>query len=388
MEFVNRITDKFERDQIMADLLGAVEGPFDLGILFVSPWHPYDPAELYKAIKAKVKIGHFLCCTCAGIIGSEREIEGHPSASLMLVRLPGVKVAPFYLSQVGLEGLKTPESWYNFLEVFPNEKPSFLVFVDPFQIDANGFLAALSATYKGSTIVGGLASAAAGPNENILIMDGEIFQEGLIGVCLTGNLRLETVVSQGCRPLGETFIVTKAERNIIHELAGQPFYKVLEDVLKKGTEYDRHLAREAIFVGIAINEYQHHFKRGDFLIRGVMAVDPATGSGAVGDYIRAGQTVQFHVRDAKTANEDLHELLKMYKARTKTVVPYGVLVFSCNGRGMNLFGEHDHDIRIIQHHLGPIPAAGFFCAGEIGPVGGANFLHGFTNSMALFYPVS
>jgi len=388
MEFINRITERFERDWIITDLLDSVKGSFDLGVLFVSPWHPYDPRELYEALRSKAGIRHFLCCTCAGTIGSEREIEGRPSASLMLARLPGVKISPFYLSQAALEGLKTPEAWYHFLEVFPNENPSFLVLPDPFLIDANGFLVQLNAAYKGAAIVGGLASAAAGPNENVLIMDGEVFQEGLIGVCLTGNVRLETVVSQGCRPIGETFIVTKAQHNIIHELAGRPFYKVLEEVLKKGTDYDRHLAREAIFVGIAIDEYRHSFKRGDFLIRGVMAVDPSTGAGAIGDHIRAGQTVQFHLRDARTANEDLHELLKMYKQKSHCVAPHGALVFSCNGRGMNLFGEHDHDIRIIQHHLGPIPAAGFFCAGEIGPIGGANFLHGFTNSMALFYPTS
>ena len=194
------------------------------------------------------------------------------------------------------------------------------------------------------------------------------------------------MVSQGCRPIGETFIVTKAQRNIVYELAGRPFYKVLEEVLNKGTDYDRHLAHEAIFVGIAMNEYKDKFKRGDFLIRGVMGVEPQSGAGAVGDYMRVGQTVQFHLRDAKTANEDLHELLKQYKTKKQTTAAHGAFVFSCNGRGINLFKEHDHDIRIIQHHLGPVPAAGFFCAGEIGPVGGINFLHGFTNSMALFYP--
>src|SRR5208282_6119357 len=142
-----------------------------------------------------------------------------------------------------------------------------------------------------------------GPGENTLILDGEVRQEGLIGVCLTGNLRVETVVSQGCRPIRETYIVTKAQRNIIYELAGRPFYKVLEEVLSKGTDYDRHLANEAIFVGIAMNEYKDAFKRGDFLIRGLMGVEPQSGAGAVGDHMRVGQTVQFHLRDAKTANE-------------------------------------------------------------------------------------
>jgi len=386
MEFINRITEADHSSQIIAELLMRLEGNFDLGILYICPWPPYDPLKLFRAIKARGNIRHLICCTCAGIIGGEREIEGRPSASLMLVRLPQVKLVPFALTQPVLESIKVNEDWYNLLDVYPNEKPSFVVFADPFAFDGNSFISGINQAYPGSPIVGGLASAASGPGENVLILDGEVMKEGLVGVCLTGNLRVETVVSQGCRPIGNTFIVTRAQRNIIYELGGRPFYKVLEEVLSNGTDYDRHLAHEAIFVGIAMNEYKEKFQRGDFLIRGVIGVEPQSGAGAVGDHMRVGQTVQFHLRDAKTANEDLHELLKQYKSKKQATVAHGAFVFSCNGRGINLFNERDHDIRIIQHHLGPVPAAGFFCAGEIGPVGGTNFLHGFTNSMALFYP--
>ena len=388
MEFINRISESDNQQQVIADLLMGVEGEFDLGILFVCPWPPYEPVELFQALKANGRMRHLICCTCAGIIGGEREIEGRPSASLMLMRLPQVKITPFAVSQPVLEGIKSKEDWYNFLDVYPNERPSFFVFADPFAFDGNTFLAGMNLAYPGMPIVGGLASATGDPGENMLILDGEVMTNGLVGVCLTGNLKVETVVSQGCRPIGDTFIVTKAHRNIIYELAGRPFYKVLEEVLNNGTDFDRHLAHEAIFMGIAMNEYTEKFKRGDFLIRGVLGVDPESGAGAVGDHMHVGQTVQFHLRDAKTANEDLHALLKEYKVKKQSTAAHGAFVFSCNGRGINLFKENDHDIRIIQHHLGPIPAAGFFCAGEIGPVGNTNFLHGFTNSMALFYPVN
>ncbi len=388
MEFINRITQAGLLSQIIEDLLSNINGDFDLGILYVCPWAPYDPQELYDALKARSRIRHLICCTCAGIIGSSQEIEGRPSASLMLMRLPQVKITPFSLTQPVLETLKSNEDWYNFLEVYPNEKVSFLVFADPFGLDGSGFLAGLNQAYPKMPVVGGLASAASNPGENILILDEVVLHEGLVGVCLSGNLKVETVVSQGCRPIGETYIVTNSQRNIIFELAGRSFYKVLEEVLAKATEYDRHLASEAIFVGIAMNEYKDTFKRGDFLIRGVMGLDPQSGAGAVGDHVRVGQTVQFHLRDARTADEDLHELLRQYKVKKQGFVPQGAFVFSCNGRGINLFKEPDHDIKIIQQHLGPMPAAGFFCAGEIGPVGGINFLHGFTNSMALFYPQS
>jgi small ligand-binding sensory domain FIST len=386
MEFINRITEANNPSGIIAELLTETGGDFDLGILFLRPGPSYDPWELFQALKSKAKARHLICCTCAGIIGSLREIEGRPSASLMLMRLPDVRIMPFALTQPVLETLSKKEDWYNFFEVYPNEKPSFIAFADPFAFDSNSFLAGLNLAYPGMPVVGGLASAASRPGENILILDGEILREGVIGVCLTGNVRVDTVVSQGCRSTGETFIVTRAQRNIVYELAGRPFYKVLEEVLSKASEYDRQLARDAIFIGIAMNEYKDSFKRGDFLIRAVMGVDPQSGAGAVGDHMRVGQTVQFHLRDVKTANEDLHELLKQYKIKKQATAAHGALVFSCNGRGFNLFKERDHDIRTIQQYLGPLPAAGFFCAGEIGPVGGVNFLHGFTNSMALFYP--
>jgi small ligand-binding sensory domain FIST len=385
MEFINRITRANTPDQMVADLT-TVTGDFDWGVLYISPGTAYDPLELSQAVRRKTSIRHLIGCTCAGIIGGDREIEGTPSASLMLVRMGEVKITPFIISQPVLENLKTKEDWYNFLEVYPNEKPCFLVFADAFSVDSNKVLSGINQAYQGMPLVGGLASASSGPGGNILMLNGEVYKEGLVGVALTGNLQIKTVVSQGCRPIGETFIVTRAERNIIYELAGRSFYQVLEEVLKKCTQQDRDLAREAVFIGIAMNEYRDEFKRGDFLIRGVLGVEPKSGAGVVGDHMHVGQTVQFQLRDAKTAHEDLHELLKLYKAQKQPVPAQGAFVFSCNGRGINLFKEPDHDIKIIQYHLGPLPAAGFFCAGEFGPVGGINFLHGFTNSIALFYP--
>ncbi len=386
MEFISRIADTSEKDRIVDQLLmDGVSGQFDLGVLFVTPSVMYDPQEIYKEVAKRVGIRNFLCCTCAGIIGNQREIEGVPSASLMLARLPDVSIKPFYIDQGQLDQLKTSEQLYEFFEVYPNEKPNFLVLPDPFLIDANQFLQAINGAYPKSSVFGGLASAATQERENSIIINNSVYDEGLAGIVLTGNIEIEMVVSQGCRPIGKTFIVTKAEGNIIYELAGRSFYEVIKEVLEHASPRDRSLAQEAIFVGIAMNEYNHKFKRGDFLIRGVMAIDPDTGGGAVADYVHVGQTVQFHLRDAQTAQEDLHELLNTHRSHFDQEQLRGAFIFSCNGRGENLFRIKDHDIKIIQQSLGPMPAAGFFCAGEIGPVGGVNFLHGFTSSMALIY---
>ncbi len=385
MQFFNRITKSLNPQEISQILTQEFPRAMDLGILFISTANPQEAIHVIESLQRKIQFRHLIGCSCAGIVGQNEEIEGRPSSSLLAGQLPGVTITPFKMNQTQLESLQMKEDWYQFFEIYPNEHPTFIALPDPFMFDMNGFLQGLNEAYPQCAVVGGIASGASRPGGNTLIYNQERLTEGVVGVVLQGNLRLETVVSQGCKPIGETFIVTKAEENVIYTLAGRPFVKVLEEVLDKASPADRMLAQEAVFVGIAIDEYKHQLKRGDFLVRGVMGIDPESGAGAIVDYIKTGQTVQFHVRDAKSAREDLDELLLGQRSKTASQKPQGALVFCCNGRGQNLFHEENHDIKVIQQHLGPIPAAGFFCAGEIGPVGGSNFLHGFTNSIALFY---
>ena len=188
---------------------------------------------------------------------------------------------------------------------------------------------------------------------------------------------VETVVSQGCRPIGKPFTVTRADRNLVVELGGQPALRRLEELAAGATESDRELLRRGLQVGLVVDEHKVDFERGDFLVRSVLGADPDVGSIAVGDQIDVGQTLQFQVRDGAAADEDLRALLGSHSAA-------GALVFTCNGRGRHLFGVPDHDSGVIAEILGAVPAAGAFCAGELGPVGGRNFVHGFTASLALF----
>jgi small ligand-binding sensory domain FIST len=195
---------------------------------------------------------------------------------------------------------------------------------------------------------------------------------------------IETVVSQGCRPVGRPVVVTRAEGQFIVELGKRPALEVAEEMLQALAPEEKALLQGGLFVGVVINEYQTGFDRGDFLVRGLMGVDRARGALAVGDMVRAGQTVQFHVRDADTAHEDLIELLKPQGAASP---PAGGLVFSCNGRGTRMFAEPHHDARTAAEALPGVPVAGFFAMGELGPVGGRSFIHGHTASLALFRPV-
>ena len=222
-----------------------------------------------------------------------------------------------------------------------------------------------------------MASAANAPGDNRLLVDDSSHADGAVGALLAEDVSPQAVVSQGCRPIGRPYIVTRADGHMIHELGGRPALERLLTTLELLPPVDRQLAEQGLHCGVVIDETKDEFDRGDFLIRGVLGVDRATGAVAVGDTIAVGSTVQFQVRDATSADEDLHALLTGRAAR-------GALVFTCNGRGRRLFGTPDHDATVVGDLLGTSALAGMFCAGELGPVGGRNAVHGFTASIAIF----
>jgi small ligand-binding sensory domain FIST len=190
---------------------------------------------------------------------------------------------------------------------------------------------------------------------------------------------LRTLVSQGCRPIGDTYVVTRADRNLLQELAGEPPVERIREIFTHVDPSDRELMRAGLHIGLVIDEYRDDFRRGDFLVRGVLGAQSGTGAIAIGDHVRVGQTVRFQVRDAASADSDLRELLDDARAGTRR--PAAALLFTCNGRGSRLFGTPNHDAEAVRAALGGIPLAGFFCAGEFGPVGQRSYLHGFTASL-------
>jgi small ligand-binding sensory domain FIST len=252
---------------------------------------------------------------------------------------------------------------------------TFVLLVDPYSFPIGAYLDDLGRRYPHLSVIGGLASAARGPGGNRLVLDGRVHLDGAVGVLLPASPDL--VVSQGCRPIGQPLIVTKAERNRLHELAGRPALDRLLEVIEQLTPEDRALAARGLHCGIVIDEGKLDFAPGDFLIRGVLGADRDAGAVAVGEEVSVGSTVQFQVRDGASADDDLHRLLHGRSAE-------GVLVFTCTGRGRHLFGTPDHDAGLVSALLDARAVGGMFCAGEIGPVAGRNYLHGFTASMALF----
>ena len=362
-------------------LEAALDGPPDLIIVFYSHHYGPDidaiPAQLQERFGPKALLG----CTGESLVGNGREVETSPALSLWGARLPGVDVTPLRLGFA-----KTPEgpSITGFPDSLSGEWPAgsaLLLLGEPFSFPADWLLERMNEDRPGVPVIGGMASGAHGPKQNRVALGGESFHDGAVAVLLSGPIVVRTVVSQGCRPIGESFVITQAEKQMIQSLGGRPPLEYLQELFGTLSERDRELVNQGLHVGRVINEYQSTFGRGDFLIRSVVGVDRQHGGIAAADYFRRGQTVQFHIRDAVTADEDLRELLSRMSGDFR---PEGGLLFTCNGRGSRLFDVADHDASAVQTTWPDLPVAGFFAQGELGPIGDKNFMHGFTASLALF----
>jgi small ligand-binding sensory domain FIST len=354
--------------------------PADLVFLFVSPQHEDEQRAIIDVATERVEGATVLGCSAGGVIGATREIEDAPAVAAWAASLPGIGVQPFRLTfqreddHAIIEGLEDLPS--------RGEEPVMVMLADPFSFPADVLLDHLNETSAAIPIVGGMASGGLEAGRNSLYFNDEILRDGAVGAILTGG-GMTTVVSQGCRPVGRTYAVTRAERNVLFEMGGAPAMTRIEELYAESTERDQLLIRRGLHVGSAITETKPELGRGDFLVRNVVGVDRDTGAIAISDVVEVGRTVQFQVRDAEAAREDLRLVLERERsARPEDVA--GALLFSCNGRGSALFGQPDHDVNAVRRAFGDVPVAGFFAAGEMGPVAGKNFLHGFTASILLF----
>ena len=389
MKFAAALSTKTDPIEVVEDLSGQIRAHFgsektDLALIFVHPQYVSQLDELLKNFRSATGARHLMGCTGGGIIGGEQEVERKPAVSVLVGQLPEVEIAPFHITQHEVEESSGPGFWHYQLEVEPTENANLILLADPFSIQAVEFVQALGEAYPSAPLVGGLASGGRQPGDNRLFLDDKVFDDGAVGLVLTGKVVLRAVVSQGCKPIGQPFTVTRAEKNIILELGGRPPLAVLQEMLPKLSQDEQQLARTALFLGRVINEYKEEFGRGDFLIRNLVGHDPKSGALAVGDWMRTGQTVQFQVRDGQCADEDLQHLLAKEKQHLKHTPPAGALLFSCLGRGEGMYGAPSHDIKTLQQYVGPVATAGFFCNGEIGPVGERAFVHGFTSVIGLF----
>lgn len=355
------------------------EGPIDLVLFFFTAPLVAGAEAITIQLKRRLTPGCIAGVSGGSVIGAGLELEDGPALTAVAARMPGVEVKPFVLaSSAWGEAMDDP---LEFARHTPGADRSELVvlFGDPFSLDAERVLRAFNRHAPGVRLVGGMASAGQRPYANTLVLNDWLANEGGVGIALRGALRVDVVVSQGCRPIGPPLVATKVERNIIFELDGQPALERTEQILRELPERERETLKQGLYVGRPARG--EATGRGDYLIRNLLGADRDRGALAVADLIAENERVRLHVRDAGTALEDLELLLSPQEFDSRAS---GALLFSCNGRGKAFFGRANRDIGTLQAALGgTIPAAGFFCAGEIGPVGEKNFLHGHTASIAI-----
>ncbi len=357
-------------------------GPCDLALVFVSETYAgFDPAEFSTLLAKNLAPLRVLGCNASGVISGRKEVEMLPGISILAMRLPGVRVQPFAFTQGEIARLENGAALVKELDLYPNENPKFMILSDPMSGEPERMAALFNEGYPGAPLVGGMASGLLLHKPSWLLLGSTVVKQGLAGVALIGPVEISTVVAQGCRPIGDPLIVTKAAGNILHELGGRNPLEVLRETLSKCTPEDQRLARSSLFAGLVMNESRSEFRRGDFVIRNLIGYDDESGHLVLGTNLRRGQTLQFQLRDAHTSDQDFSMLLGLLPETD--AAPRGALLFSCCGRGRGLYGESDHDATLVQSLRGPVPLAGFFANGEFGPVGGRNFVHGYTSSLAL-----
>lgn len=360
----------------VAEVVGQViekGGPApDLAVLFVTTPHVEALEEIGATVRRTLNPTTLMGTTACGIAGNEREVEDVPAVSLWAAWFGPV-------SPMRIDAVRTNEGIA--LNGFPPAQDPgdamLLLLADPFTFPVDGFVRSARTSHPDMRIVGGLASAARGPGGNRLLLNDRIDDDGAVGVLIPADRTVGTVVSQGCRPVGEAYTVTRSDGNRVYELGGQPAVERIRELIDTLPPEDRELLERGLHLGLVRNEQKLDFERGDFIIRAVMGIDKETGAIVAGDFIEVGATVQFQIRDAASADEDLRELMNGRSAAS-------ALMFTCNGRGEHLFGSPNHDAAIISGALQSAPLAGMFCAGELGPIGDENLLHGFTASIALF----
>lgn len=380
MKFWSAASLEHEPAAIAADLRDQVDSEhdvLDLVVGFIRPPENADPAAIISAVSQAIPARYFLACTAESVVAAGREIEDHPVTGIFAGFLPDVEITPLPDLPALLED---PSVAASELE----GAAAIVALVDPFTVHSEELAARLNDVAPGVPLIGGIASWARTAGGNCLAHGDTVSNRGAVGVALKGAVDVSIIVSQGCRPVGPVHAVTSVKGNFISSLDDQSPLEVLRDVFSTAAERDQELMQAGVMLGHAISSESGEWGRGAFLIRGLMGADADSGALAIAGSVKEGDTVQFHVRDATTAQEDLEMLLTPQAFEPEAA---GALLFTCNGRGSRLYHKPDGDISVVRQALGgDVPVAGFFCGGELGPIGGTNFVHGYTASMVIFRP--
>ena len=392
MQWASAISEQTDLAAAVAECSAAIQRQLagaapDLAVAFVSPHYRERYAALPGLVREQLGSPLLLGCSGGGIIGAGQEVEQRPAVSITAAILPEVTLTPFHLEGNRLPDLDAgPQSWEELLRVSAADQPQFVLLADPFSFPAQNLLMGLDFAYNAAAKIGGLASGGSEPGGNAMFLGDRAYPSGAVGVALHGNIAVDTVVAQGCRPIGQAMRITQSNRNMLEGLDGETPLTILRGMFPTLSPRDQELMRHSLFLGVVMDELLDAPQQGDFLIRNVMGMDDRSGALAIGEMLKEGQLVQFHLRDAETSAQDLTAVLERYAGDNRENQVHGALLFSCLGRGQYLYGRPNHDTDLFRDKLGAAPLGGFFCNGEIGPVSGVTFLHGYTSSFGIFRP--
>ena len=361
-----------------------VSDQVDLAFVFATPEYESFFSDILEIVQIHCQSPNLVGCTGNSLVSQGFEYEHSEGVSIALHRFPEGTVDMFELEASGESEILDADDERVFADLEQKAPNGFVLFADPYSTKPEDILAEFNRRFPGIPVMGGLACGTRENNKTTLFLDHRPIERGAVGVAIGGEVVIESLISQGCQPVGDSFIITSAEKNILDGIANRKAYEVLSDVFDELPDSMKLKSRGNLHVGFVINEYQQDFDRGDFLVRNLIGADPKRGALLVGAIPRVGQTLQFQLRDRHSAMEDLNLQLEKMASQFKGRKIYGGLLSTCTGRGERFFKVPDFDAGSIQDHMGPIGLSGFFGNGEFGPVGGVNFVHGYTAAVAIF----
>ena len=366
-------------DNVVSQVLADATSAPDVVIMFVAREYADSSRELVSRARELTKAGTLVGCFGSGCIGSGREFERTPGLSMLALWLPSTDVWAIHIDQAALQNADSGVE----ADLANVDADAWIVLSEPYRLDVSQLVEVLGRTKPGVPVIGGMASSIDRNHQTELFIDGDIYQDGAIALALRGGVDLVPIVSQACEPIGQPWTVTDVDRTSVLTISGRPAIDVMIETVAALPADQQRRAKRHLLVGFAGDEYRDEFHRGDFLIRGVLGVDHKRAAIIVADRPRVGQTIQFQMRDAVTADIDLHQHLLETRAQLQGRRPIAGIIASCTGRGSGLFGKPDHDASALQAAFGGLPMAGFSSVGEIGPIGNRIGLHSFAASIAL-----
>jgi small ligand-binding sensory domain FIST len=389
VKWASALSNRVDARQALAEacesVLESLGGTPDLALLFVSDHYADALDALPGWTQSLLSPRHLIGCSASGVIGAGKEVERSEAISVVAARLPGVGLSPFHLSAAP----RAPEAnfWSELTGLTAPEVRGLLLIGEPAATETEEVLKLIDSAYPNAPKIGGLVSGVETAGQAALFLDDRRLNQGLVGLALSGPIELQTLVAQGCRPVGDPMIITRCKDSVIYELNTGTPVEALQKLYERLEPRDQELCRHSLFVGIEMTGRSHSYGHGDFLIRNLAGLEPNGGAMAVQGQFANYQVVQFHLRDARASAHDLEQRLVRLQRSGRAKDVGGALLFSCLGRGQGLYGVSNHDSDLFIKHLGPLPLGGFFANGEVGPVGGQTFLHGYTSVFGMFRPL-